>query len=442
MKPQQQIVLLVFLTLLPLGMRAQESEPKSPVAQPIEPPVTLNGQGPSLAFQSEKARSNYLSGGIALAGTFTDNALLSSTNGVSDVSYLVQPYLNFAQSGPRVDWNVGLGSVLTVHHQVNEDNNTAENLRLDLNYRLTQYINLRVSSNFSNTTGLFSALNPATSEGIGVAERANSSLLIPFTQRTIGTSNLAELNYQFSPRSIVGVRGTYSILDYPGSSKNSQFGPLYNTRTYSGEAFYNHQVSAKQWVGVTLRTQKFEIQAFPGTKVDSCLLFYALNVTPSVTLSVFSGPERFDAPRISDITNPLRSIRDRQWTPAEGATFTWQGVHTSVLAAFSRQTSDGGGLSSAVTAKTASVQLRRQLDSRRELSFGFAYASNDPLELRQSSRGGFSGLFQFQQRLAKSFIARVGYTRNQQDSLAGLGTPAANLLWVSVSYDFSRPLGR
>jgi hypothetical protein len=443
MKAHEGFVLILFLTLLPLGMRAQESEPKSPVAQPIEPPVTLNGQGPSLDLQSEKIRSSYLSGGVALAGTFTDNPLLSSTEAVSDFSYLVQPYLNFAHSAPRVDWNVSLGSTLTVHHQISNENQTAEDLRLDLRYRLTPYINLRVSSTFDNTTGLFSALNPATSgSGIGVVEQANNSLLIPFRQRTIQASNLAELNYQFGPKSIVGVRGAYSIMDFPGSSKDLQFGSLYNSRTYSGEAFYNHQVSAKQWVGVTLRTQKLETQPFPGTKVDSCLLFYALNVTPSVTLSFFSGPERFDTPWISGVTNPVRSIRDRQWTPAEGATFNWQGRQTSVLAVFSRQIGDGGGLFSAVTASTAKVQLRRQLDGSREMSFGFAYATNDPLESRQSSPRGFSALFQFQQRLGKSFIARVGYTRNQQDNLNGLGTATANLLWVSVSYDFSRPLGR
>jgi hypothetical protein len=294
MKAHRGIVLILFVALLPIGMRAQELEPKSPVAQPIEAPVTLNGQRPSLAFQSEKIQSSYLSGSVTLTGTFTDNVLFSSTDRVSDFTYLVQPYLNFAHSTPRVSWNVTLGLALLVNHQLSEENQAAEDLKLDLTYRLTPYVNLRVSSTFGNRTGLFSALNSTTSgSGIGVVEQANNSLIIPFTQRTVATSNLAELNYQFGPRSIAGARGAYSILDFPDSSKNLQFGSLYNNTTYSAEAFYNYQMSAKQWVGVTLRTQKFQTQPFPGTKTDSCLLFYALNVTPSLTLSFFAGPERF-----------------------------------------------------------------------------------------------------------------------------------------------------
>jgi hypothetical protein len=440
MKTHRGIVLILFLALLPLEMRAQESEPESPVVWPMEPPVTLNGQRPSPALNSERTRDSYLSGGIALVGVFTDNALFSSTDKISNVSYLVEPHLKFAHSAPRANWSVSLGAAL-FNHQISGENQAAESLQLDLTYRLTQYVNLRASSDVSNTNGFFSALNPSTSgSGIGVVEQATNSLLVPLTQQTISTSNLAELNYQFGPHSIVGARGTYSTLDYPGSSMNAQFGSLYNDRTYSGEVFYNYQISARQWVGITLRTQKFETQPFlAGTKTDSGLLFYALNVTPNVTLSFFGGPEWFETPRISDATTVVGLIRG--WTPAEGATFIWQRDHTSVVAEFSRQLSNGGGLSSAVIDQNANAQLRRQLSSTQELNFGFTYAKYDPFESGQSFRD-LTGQFHFQQRLGKRLIALVGYAREQQETPNSRRTAAANLVWVSVSYDFSRTLGR
>jgi hypothetical protein len=440
MNSHRNTIFMLFLTLLPPSMHAQEAEPKSPVARTIEPPVILNGEGPSLAFGSEKVPGSLLSGGLSLVGTYNDNALLSTTKGISDFSYLIQPYLEFEHSTRLVDWNVSLGSAVTLHQQVGNENQFAENLRSNLKYRWARYSTLRVVTDFSNTTGLLSGINPVTSDAIGVVERPNSSLLIPFTQRAVGTSNLVELAHQFSPRSVVGVRGTFSILDFPNASKNGQFGPLYNTKRYSGEVFFNHQISLRQWVGITLRKENFEIQALPPTKVDSYLLFYAVSSNSGVTLSLFAGPERFDTPGLLGTT--LGSIRDRGWAAAEGATLVWQSSHMGVALVFSRQISDGGGLSSAVTTETANVRFRRQLPGRRDLSVDFGYARNDPLEPLQSPRRGLSGTFQLQQRLRQSLVARIGYTRNQQDNPNAFGTATSNLVWASLSYEFIHPLGR
>jgi hypothetical protein len=445
MGAHQRILLVLLLALLPPEMLAQESEPQSPAGGLIDAPVTLNGQGPSPALQSEKIRGSYLSGGIALGSTFTDNAVLSTADRVSNVWYLIQPFVNFAQTTPRLNWQIGLtgaamlNTAIMVNDQISKENQAAEDLKLDLSYRLAQYVNLRVSSVSSNTTGFFSSLNPVTSgSAIGVIEEANSSLLVPLAQRRVLSSNLAELNYQVGPYSIIGARGTYSILDYPGLLNNAQFGPLYDNRTYSGEAFYNHEISARQWVGVTLRTQKLETRPFPDTKTDSGLLLYGLNITPNVTLSLFAGPEWFDSPQISTVAVGLI----RGWTPSGGATFTWRGVRTSLLAEFSRQIEDGGGLFfSAVTLQSANAQLRRQLSSSQQLNFGFSYARNDPLESAQGVRG-ILAQFQYQRRLAKSLTALIGYTWEQQEYPSGHEMATANLFSLSLSYDFSHGFGR
>lgn len=437
---QGRVLVILSLALLLPVVRAQELEPQSPVGGPIVAPIILNGQRPSTALKSEKIRGSYLSGGIALGSIFTDNFLLSSTDQVSNVGYLVQPHVNVAQTRRRVNWQVGFEALLMVNHPIREENQAAEHLTLDVSYRLAQHVNLRVSSAVSNVNGLFSALNPVTSgPGIGVIQQANNSLLVPFTQRIISTSNLAELNYQFGPHSIVGARGTYSISDYPGFSNNAQFGSLYNSRMYSGETFYDSQISPRQWVGVTLRTQKFETKPLADTRAASFLLLYALNVRPHVTFALFAGPEWFESPQLSNVATADGLIRG--WTPAGGATLTWQGVRTSVRAELSRQLNDGGGLASVVTFETANAELRRQLSSRQEVSFRFTYAKNDALESGQSL-SGFFGQCQLQQRVAKSLITLIGYTREQQEYLNGHGTATANLLWLSLSYDFSRGLGR
>jgi hypothetical protein len=439
MEARSKIVLIVLVALVPLGMWAQEPEPQQQEDQPILPPVTLNGRGPSLAFQSEKRR-NYLSGGLDFTSTFTDNAFLSSTDQTKSLGYLIGPRLAFSQSTPRLNWDLGVGAVL-IQDQAIRQSQQEEDLTMDLSGRLTQHVDLRLSDTFTNTLGFFYILNPTPlGSGIGAVQQSNNSLLVPLFQRTLAEESLVESSYQFSPNSAIGVRGTYSIHDYPRSSRNVQFRPLNDSRAYSAEAFYNYRMSAKQWVGVGLRGQRFETKpSGENTDVGSLLLYYGVNATPNVTLSFFAGPEYFDLPQNSSAATTGRF--PGPWTSAEGATLNWQGAHASAAAGFARELSDSGGFSSAVTLQTAYAQLRCLLGSDQEVNFSLTYAQNNPLEFG-GSFSGLSATVQFRRRLATNLTAGVGYARQQQELPGSQGTANANLAWVFVSYNFVRPLGR
>lgn len=442
MNTQKAIVVLLFLALLPIGLRAQQSD-----SQPTEEMVNSasspsNGQGPSLAFKSEKIRVNYLSAGIAFTGAYSDNALLSTTTSVSNFSYLVQPHLTFSLSTPRVDWQLNLGGGLIVNQTLSQNNRAAENVALDLRFRLSEHVNLLLSNAFTDTDGLFYGTNPGISgTGVGVVGQLNNLPVIPSFQRTLGDASLAELRYQFSPSSTVGVRGSYSFLDYPGSAANTQFGPLYDSQTYWGEAFYNYQISAKQSVEVALRGQRFEIQpSISATDIESLLLSYTVKPAPSVALSLFAGPAHFDTSQ-NTVIGTTGLFGNQQWTSAEGATFNWQGGHTSAAASFTRQVG-GGGLSSQVTLqKLVDARLRRQLGGRQEVNGGFTYSENDPLVSGQSFYG-LTSFLAFQQRLANSLVVLIGYARDRQALPNGQRTANANRAWVSVSYDFVHSFGR
>lgn len=443
MDAHKKIVLLLFVVLLPIELRAQQADSQPTDDLASSPPSALDGRGPILAFRSEKVRVNYLSAGIDFTGAFSDNALLSNTAPISDFSYLVQPHLALSLSTPRVVWNFILGAGLIVNQRLNQNNRAAKDLGLDLNYRLSENVNLRLSDTFTDTSGLFSGFTPGTSgSGIGVIGQPTNSLLIPFNQRTQNNASLAELRYQFSPSSVAGVRGTFSIVDYPGSATNTQFGPLYNDHAYSGEAFYDHQISAKQWVGVTFQAQKFEVLPSIGTtNTASWLLNYTVKPIPTIALSFFAGPTHLDARQVSAVgTTGL--FRDHRWTSAEGATFDWQSGHTSAAASFSRQLSGGGGLSSGVGLQTlVDARLRRQLDSRQEVNCGFTYTENGLLVSGQSFQR-YSGLLEFQQRLANSLVVRIGYARDHQEFPGIQSAANANRTWVTVSYNFDHSFGR
>jgi hypothetical protein len=440
MKEQNKIVLIMAFALLPLGLRAQELEPQMLRDQRTSPPPILNGQGPSLAFQYEKIHTNYLSGGISFSDAFTDNATLSNTDPVNDFSYLVQPHISFSQTTARMNWDLNVGAGLIVDQHLHSENQFAKSVSLDLTYRLSSHVNLRLSDTFTDTTGLFSVSNPGTlGSSISVVEQSNNSVLVPLVQRTLANASFAEMSYRPSPSSTVGLRGTFSILDYPGSSQNAEFGPLYDTQTYLVEAFYNYQMSPKQWVGVALRTQRFDTSVAT-TDTATLLFHYSVKTAPDVTLSFFAGPEYYNTPRISDSAATIGTFQGHQWTSAEGVTLSWQRERTSVAATYSRQLSDGGGLYSAVTLELANASLRRQLGRGLEVQLGFTYTSNDPLSSGSNYRG-ISSLCEFRQSFGRSFLFRVGYAHQRQEWPGSRSLANANLAWISVSYSFSHYFG-
>lgn len=443
---QIRIIVLLSMALVPVRIFAQESDapPDAPLVedQPLSPPPTLSGQKPSLAFQSEKSPRNYVSGGISFTDAFTDNMYMSTTGTSSSFTYLIQPFISFAQVTTRIDWDASLGAGFIFYQHESQGDQIAKNVALDLSYRWTQNLTLRLSNAFADTTGLYSASNPANSEsGIGLVQQSNNSILVSPVQRTVANSTLAELDYQFSSASVGGVRGTFSLLDYPGSSSNTEFGPLYNTQTYSGEAFYNHQLSRGEWVGFSLRVQRLDTQpSITHTDTASMLVLYALQPHPNVTFSFFAGPEYYDTPPIAGMsTNGL--VVGPHWTPAVGTTFNWQGTNTSVAAGFSRQVSDGGGFYSAVTLQQVTASLRSQLTERQAITVGFTQSQNQPLGTNQSY-GGLSASVNLEHLVTKNLVLRLGYARQRQQLPASQNTASANLAWVSIAYNFMHAFGK
>jgi hypothetical protein len=442
MNAPNKLVLLLCLALSPVAVCAQEPENQMPVDLPTPTPATLNGQKPMLTFRAEETESNFLSGGINLTGAFTDNKFLSTTDPKSEFSYLIQPYISFSQTTSRIVWNANAGVGIIINQGLSNEDQVAGNVGVDLTYRYTLHTNLRFSDTFTDTRGIFPQLNASASTGVGVVEQPNNSLFVPLTQRTRSNTSLAEFSTQFNPTDTAGVRGTFSILDYPGSSQNTQFGTLYNTQSYSGEMFYNHQKSFGQWVGASLRVQRFDTEpSIATTDAVSLLFYYAIAPRPGVEVSLFAGPEYYDNAVHSPIAIANGEFQGHQWTPAAGATVTWHGDNTSAEAGFSRQVSDGGGLYSAVTLQQFNASVKCQLTERQAIYFVFTQSTNQPIGTGHGY-DGLSAQVQLEHLVRKNLILRLAYARQRQDTLSSMGAVSANLAWVSLSYNLSRPIGK
>ena len=138
----------------------------------------------------------------------------------------------------------------------------------------------------------------------------------------------------------------------------------------------------------------------------------------------------------------------RAWTPAAGASLSWQGRLNNIALSYSRVISSGGGLVGAVQINSASAAFRQQITRYLSASLAGGYTQNDVLAtaLAAGNNGhSASGTASLQQQLGPHVNLQLGYMRLHQvySSVAVLAaTPDTNREFVSISYQFSRPLGR
>jgi hypothetical protein len=256
------------------------------------------------------------------------------------------------------------------------------------------------------------------------------------------------LNYQFAANGMVGASGTFSNLHYPNQA---EVPGLFDSSSQGGSAFYSLRVSKMHYIGATYQYQRLVSNPTVGqneTQTHALLFFYTLYATSRVSLSFFGGPQHSDTVQPPQPPLQLQIPAARAWMPAAGGSMSWQGRLTNVALSYSHIISGGGGLSGAVKMDSASGSIRQQIARRLSGSIAGGYAQNDVLgsALAGATNGHtVSGTASLQQALSQHISVQVGYTRLHQDysGVAVLAaTPNTNRESVSISYDFSRPLGR
>jgi len=173
-----------------------------------------------------------------------------------------------------------------------------------------------------------------------------------------------------------------------------------------------------------------------------------LYATPRFSISFFGGPQYADVgPQYSD-TVSTPSPASQSWHPEAGGSLSWQGRMTSMAVSYSHMISSGGGLIGAVQMDSATGSIRQQLTRTLSASLTGGYSQNDVLAVTPvASNNGHTvtGTASVQQQIGQHLNVQLGYTRLHQDysGVAVLAsTPNTNREFVSISYQFSRPLGR
>jgi hypothetical protein len=464
------LLLLLSASLLYAQTPGQTEEP-APDAGPVAPaqtqepaeagqvtrapvPLPLNMDASSLQFTAEKAHVNYLTGGVNVGASYDDN-LLNLATPTGGFTFSVLPNIGIDISRRRLALKLDYAGGYTVNQRYSAFNQSSHDGEIDLRYRLSPHVNLRVDNRFVYTNGFFNQLQAGTGGlGSGIVQQPNLGVLTPVAPHTddFGT---VDLTYQYSATDMVGASATFHNSSFGAPPTGSAL--LVNTQSEQADAFYAHGFSPRNWSGITYT---FERITFNPTvqQVDthSFLLFHTIYLQPKMQLALFAGPDytqisgqivstTVTLPLVTVVSVPLSSDR---WSVAGGASFNWQGEHTSIRASGARKVSDGGGLLTAVIVTTGNGAWRRQLTRNGTIELGALYSDSRALQSASTTYNALksaSGSVLWQQQMGRSFMATLGYARDYQLekglAIADLSVNH-NRAWVTIGYHFSRPLGR
>jgi hypothetical protein len=399
---------------------------------PMITPAPFSDEGYSLAFASETPRTNYLRGGLTVGTVYDDNLVPSSGQDIVDVRYSIWPSLSLQQSRSRLAWSLSYSPGIMVYQRYTSLNGIDHSMALSSDYRLSPHVTLSVEDSFLKRSDIFNLPNASS-----VQSPVNA--ILPPATTVITNLGDAALTYQFGPNELIGAKGSISGLWYPN---RANLNGLYDSSAVGSEAFYTRRLSGHHYVGATYGLHK--LFTHPGhveTQTQSTLLFYTLSLPPTLTMAFFAGPEH-------SATNGDIKLARRVWSPALGGSLGWHGAHASMVAGYAQRITSGGGLSGAVFSRSTDGSVRWQFTKTLTASLSTLYLVNRVLDSPGSFGNGghsVSGTASLERSLGEHLGLQMGYTRLHQ-SYANVpvisNTPNRNNVWVSLSYQFDRPMGR
>jgi hypothetical protein len=462
MKRFDQICLGLMLSAATVPLWSQDDSQTQPVAaygtgsgtenpdsRMMAPPPVSGQSYPQVPTSQE--RSNYLQAGVTFLSAYSDNVVGSTgpnTGPVSDESYSVFPTLALNETTTRLHFILAYAPGFTFYQHNSQLNQENQNASIDLQYRLSPHVTFSARDGFQKSSSVFNQpfLGTAGSVSGGIQE-PNQSIIAPVASQLNNFGNVG-ITYQFATNGMIGGNGTFSNLHYLDPA---QVPGLYDSSSQGGSAFYAHRVSKMHYIGVTYQYQRLLTYPPPGTnetQTHSLLFLYTLHATPRFSVSFFGGPQYANiGPQFSP-TPTVPVSASQSWHPQVGGSLSWQGRLSSVAASYSHMISGGGGLVGAVKMDSGNASIRQQLTRTLSGSVSGGYAQNDVLASAVGGADSGHSLFgtaSVQQQFGQHLNLQLGYTRLHQSygSVAVLSsTPNTNREFVSISYQFSRPLGR
>jgi hypothetical protein len=444
---------LVLLTANPVWSQVGYTPFEMPATQADEAqmltPPPVSGEAYPTTVGSEM-RSNYLAAGLNVNTAYNDNVLgAGNTTPIGDVTYSISPTISLDKTTSRQHLTLTYSPGFTFYQHTSALDAANQNAALNFQYGLSQQVTITFGDSFQKSSNVFTQLYPLPGGAIsGSAQSPPPGVVPPYAERLSNTANTG-LSYQFSRNGMIGVSGTVTESNYPNPAEASG---LNNTNSAGGSVFYTQRVSSTQYIGLTyqyLRSQSNPVNAqatTPGAQSDTqthtLLAFYTIYLNPALSLSLSGGPQYFDITQ-----SPYPPFRS--WAPSGMASVGWQRSHTNVVASYSHTVTGAIGLSGAFVSNSTTASLSWQIARTWNVGWAAGYSTSRSVapSIFSSFSGGHtvSGIVSVQHSMSEYLKAELGYARlNQSYSSVAVisNSPDSNREFISVSYQFTRPLGR
>lgn len=411
------------------------------------PPVSNSAYPTSVGSQM---RSNYLSGGFIFNTAYNDNVVIpGGSTPIGEAIYSISPSIALDQTTTRQHLIFTYSPGFTFYQITSSLNAVNQTAALNFQYRLSEHTTVSVNESFQKSSNVFSQPYPLSGGLISsTAQSVTAGVVVPYAEQLSNSAN-ASVTLQMTRNGMIGASGISTVNTYPHPA---QAAGLYNSNSFGGSGFYSQRFTESQYAGV-----KYQYLISDGNPINSQVTseggqtqvqthtfsaYYSIYFSPTLSLSLSGGPQYFKA---DQSTYP--SIRS--WTPAAGASFGWQRNHTNVVATYSRTVTAAVGLPGAFSSNgaTASVQWLISHHWSTELGSTYFISKNVTPSFPRSNPGGHtvSGSVSLQYSFSDHLKAELGYARLHQsyNGIVGVSdVPNNNHEYISVSYLFTRPLGR
>jgi hypothetical protein len=421
-------------------------------SDPMPAPPPVSGQSYPVVPTSQE-RSNFLRGGVTFMSAYNDNVLGSTgpnSAPVSDVSYSVFPTITLDETTTRLRWILNYAPGFTFYQRVSSRNEQDQNASINFQYRVSPHVTFSASDNFQKSSNVFNQPDLASAGAVsGGAQGSDLGVIAPITDQLHNSGNVG-ITYQFGANEMIGVSGSFTNLHYPNQT---EVPGLFDSESQSGSGFYAYRVSKVHYLGVSYQYQRllsFPTQGQNETQTHAIFGFYTFHPSKRFSISMFGGPEYADlGPQfLVGTTGQVPGLHT--WTAAGGASLNWQGTFTGVAVGYTHLISAGSGLIGATHSDAANASIRQQIGRSLTAMLSGGYSENEIVDgLDQTAEGSsnghtISGTAALQRMLGEHVNVQLGYSRvHQSYNVAAISTtPDINREFVSISYQFARPLGR
>jgi hypothetical protein len=438
----------VFLLSLPFPARAQvapEASGGGNQDEPMQMPNLETGT-PYAAGTGSESRSNVLNGSVGFTPAYDDNLYPGfGSTPISEMSYSITPKIAFDQTVSRLHETFSYSPSFTIYQQTSGLNALDHTASAKFDYRWTPHVTVSAMDAFQKTSNVFNQAGSLESGSVGGSLPVSpADVIAPWVDR-LSNAVTGNLGYQFSANAMIGGGGGSNLMKVPNYGSSGG----YDSNGQVASAFLNRRLTLAQTVGVnyqytrnvaTYTTGTFEVQ------VHGFMPFYSFAPGEHFSASIAAGPQYY----AETVTSSVASVpTTNAWTPAVTASFGWQVERSSVAVSLSRTVSGGGGLLGAYIGESASLHARHQFARTWTIDVGGDYGNykNSAPQSLLTYPGGHTidGEISLDHPIGEHLHSTIGYQRlhrTYSGSTALTFDPDADRAYVTVSYQFSRPIGR